>query len=165
MASEAAEQGPRPGRPAIPGYGIEASAEGLLDWAWAEERLAACHNYWVATVNPNGAPHAVAVWGVWVSGRFWFSTGARTRKARNLAADGRCVVTTERADEAVVVEGLAELAAEVPPETPRAYEAKYGMGYPADSAVFSVRPGRVFGFIEEPSLFSATATKWEFDGA
>lgn len=46
--------------------------------------------------------------GLWLDGRFYFSTGKQSRKGRNLAANAECVVCTERADEAVIVEGVAE---------------------------------------------------------
>jgi pimeloyl-ACP methyl ester carboxylesterase len=39
----------------------------------------------------------------------WFSSGRRSRKARNLVADPRCVVTAEDASEPVVVEGHARI--------------------------------------------------------
>ena len=48
------------------------------------------------------------VWGVWLDGRLWFSSGLRSRKARNLAADPRCTLTTDDARDPVVVEGTAE---------------------------------------------------------
>jgi len=46
-------------------------------------------------------------WGVWVDGTVQFSTGRASRKAKNLERDPRCVVMTEDAREAVVVEGTA----------------------------------------------------------
>lgn len=87
----------------MPDYGIKQSDEGLLPWSWAEERLTTSRNYWVTTLWPDGRPHSMPVWGVWDGEALWFSSGRRSRKARNLAADPRCVVTTENADEPVVV--------------------------------------------------------------
>jgi hypothetical protein len=94
-------------RPSMPGYGIlpADAGGGLLPWDWAVERLQRAHNYWVATTRPDGAPHLAAVWGVWFDGAVCFSTGGRSRKARNLAAEPRCVVTPESAGESVVLEG------------------------------------------------------------
>jgi hypothetical protein len=94
----------------MPGYGISpANAEGdLLPWSWAVQRLEQARNYWVASSGPDGSPHLAAVWGVWVDDAFHFSTGGRSRKARNLATDPRCVVSPEQAEEAVVLEGVAE---------------------------------------------------------
>src|SRR6266487_2885480 len=102
---------PRASRPYMPGYGIVGPTEGsgLLPWSWAEERLTASRNYWVASSWPDGRPHAMPVWGVWDAGAFWFSSSRRSRKARNLDFYPRCVVTTENAVEPVVVEGLAEV--------------------------------------------------------
>src|SRR5260370_40995132 len=48
------------------------------------------------------------VWGVWWEDAFWFSTGPRTRKAKNIAAHPHVVIGTEKADEAVILEGTAE---------------------------------------------------------
>ena len=81
---------------------------GLL-WSWAEQRLLASRNYWVASRWPDGRPHAMPVWGVWHEAAFWFSSSRGSRKVRNLAADPRCVVTTENAVEPVVIEGTAEV--------------------------------------------------------
>jgi nitroimidazol reductase NimA-like FMN-containing flavoprotein (pyridoxamine 5'-phosphate oxidase superfamily) len=95
----------------MPGYGILPAEEGsgLLPWSWAEERLRSSRNYWVVSVWPDGRPHSMPVWGVWHEGTFWFSSSLGSRKARNLTANGRCVITTEDADSPVVVEGTAEL--------------------------------------------------------
>jgi hypothetical protein len=73
------------------GTGIVGPAEGsgLLPWSWAEQRLVASRNYWVATSWPDGRPHAMPVWGLWDNGAFWFSSSRRSRKARNLANDPR----------------------------------------------------------------------------
>ena len=49
------------------------------------------------------------VWGAWDGEALWFSSGRRSRKVRNLAADPRCVVTTDDPKDPVVVEGSAEL--------------------------------------------------------
>src|SRR5260370_26833020 len=59
---------------------------GLKPWPWALERLEQSHNYWISTTRPDGRPHLMLVWGVWWQDAFWFSTGPRTRKAKNIAA-------------------------------------------------------------------------------
>jgi hypothetical protein len=94
---------PKASRPFMPDYGVldAQSGQGLLLWSWATKRLASARNYWIATARPDGYPHMTPVWGVWLDETFYFSTGRRSRKARNLAADPRCVVCPERADEPV----------------------------------------------------------------
>ena len=44
------------------------------------------------------------VWGIWWQDAFWFSTGPRTRKVKNIAASPHVVIGTEAADEAVILE-------------------------------------------------------------
>lgn len=154
-------------RPTMPGYGILGPDEGrgLLPWGWAEERLAAARNYWLSTVRPDGRPHAMAVWGLWIDEGFFFSTGESSRKARNLEGESRCVVTTERADEAVIVEGRAEPATDQSflERAKARYAEKYGMAYPLDSGVYRVRPEVVFGLIEDEAEFLGAATRWCFE--
>jgi general stress protein 26 len=161
---------PRASRPCMPGYGIVGPAEGsgLLPWSWAEARLVASRNYWVATSWPDGRPHAMPVWGLWDDGAFWFSSSRRSRKARNLAIDPRCVVTTENAAEPVVVEGLAEVISD-PEALTRMLaleNAKYQTDYsielldPAVNATIRVRPRWAFGLAEGD--FTGSPTRWIF---
>ena len=161
---------PEASRPHAPGYGLPAASKGLLPWTWAEQRLKRSHNYWITTVKPNGAPHTMVVWGLWQDGQFVFSTGSKSRKARNLAQNAACVVCTEDANEAVIVEGTAEIA-EVAARRKflPIYERKYKFdmkGMEQDilsmkEPVFAVRPRVVFGLWEKK--FVDKATRWQFD--
>ena len=54
----------------------------------------------------SGAPHVMPVWGVWADGAAWFSSSPESRKARNIAADPRAVITTDNPRQPVVVEGV-----------------------------------------------------------
>ena len=154
---------PKAARPRMPGYGMPSGTKGLLPWKWAEERLQASHNYYVMTVRPDATPHAMPVWGIWVDDRFYFSTGAKSRKARNLAANASCVVCTENAAEAVVVEGSASMledAARLGAIAPH-YARKYKSFTldPKMGPIFEVRPKVAFGLREK--TFKAT-TRWTF---
>jgi hypothetical protein len=157
---------PNADRPHIPGYGIAAADEGggLLPWSWAEERLARSHNYWVAVTRLGGGPHLTPVWGVWHDGAFWFSTGGSV-KVRALAADPRCVVSTESGEEAVIIEGEASRGADraVQRVVIGAYNEKYRWDFDADKEeLYVVRPRVVFGFVDHPGEFARTATRWKF---
>jgi PPOX class probable F420-dependent enzyme len=157
---------PRASRPRMPGYGVlpAEGGQGLLPWQWAEERLVAARNYWVATARPDGRPHLMAVWGVWHGAAFWFSTGAESVKARNLAADPRCSISTERGDEAVVVEGRVDRISDAKALAGvyEAYRAKYEWGMDGEP-FYVLRPRTAFGFMEHPDQFASTATRWTFD--
>jgi PPOX class probable F420-dependent enzyme len=152
----------------MPGYGVLGADEGtgLLPWSWAEERLTRSHDYWVATVWPNGRPHVTPVWGVWLDGAVWFSCSPGSRKTRNLTAEPRCTVTTDNALEPVVVDGEAELVAGVDAIRPfaDASRAKYGddvtLDFYAANATFRVRPSSVFALTEDD--FTGSPTRWRF---
>ena len=162
---------PRASRPHMPGYGIKGPDEGtgLLPWSWAADRLEASRNYWVTTLWPDGRPHAMPVWGVWDGEAVWFSSGVRSRKARNLAADPRCVVTTEDAAEPVVVEGSAAIVVDADAIVRFAdlMNAKYQAGMtvefldPRVNATIRVRPCWAFGIAHDD--FTGSPTRWVFE--
>jgi len=154
----------------MPGYGLPKGTRGLLAWSWVQRRLEKSHNYWVTTAKPDGSPHTMIVWGLWLDGVFLFSTGRQSRKARNLAANQHCVVCTEQANQAVIVEGIAAEAADVKLRRNflQRYERKYKFdmsGFEADilslkEPIYAVRPAVVFGLDEKKSLNAAT--RWRF---
>ena len=149
----------------MPGYGIlpADAGEGLLPFAWAEERLARARSYWVATVGAEDAPHLAPVWGVWLDGEFFFSTGRRSAKVRHLMRMPRCVISADGAEEAVIMHGTAH-EVDDPATLARlgaAYVAKYDVNVTSmDEPIFRVRPERAFGFVDSGERFTASATRW-----
>jgi Pyridoxamine 5'-phosphate oxidase len=136
-------------------YGVPDDDDGMLPWSWAEERLASAHNYWVSTAGPHASP----VWALWREGAIVFSCSARSRKARELARDGRVVVHLESGDEVVIVEGEAEPVA-ADDALIDEYERKYD--YRADSGEgwYRVRPRRVLAWTE--AGYPRNATRFDF---
>ena len=65
------------------------------------------HTCWLATINDDGSPHVNGVGALWLDGAFWFETGERSRKARNLARDPRCSLSIATHEFDLVVEGDA----------------------------------------------------------
>ena len=145
-SSVASEREPKSSRPdMMAGYGVPESLEDSLPWEWARERIAKSHNYWFTTVRPNCSPHTMVVWGVWLNGAYYFSTSATSRKGRNLAKNPSCIVCTENADEAVIIEGVASKLNDdaIPPQAFTDYKAKYAWELdPKIGPVYEVRPGR-----------------------
>ena len=175
MPKRSSAQNPKPSRIATPGYGFPRGTKGVLPWSWAERRLKKSHNYWITTVKQDTAkqqpsPHTMVVWGLWQDGRFLFSTGSKSRKARNLARNANCVVGTEHAHEAVIVEGVAEIAdVAARRKMLPAYEKKYKFDMSSmkddilsmKEPVYAVRPRVVFGLSEKQ--FQSKSTRWKFE--
>ncbi|MFY9644009.1 MAG: pyridoxamine 5'-phosphate oxidase family protein [Terriglobales bacterium] len=159
---------PKADRPFAPGYGIVGAAEGkgLLPWTWVAKKMNHCRTFWLTTIyaglpSPHVRPHVMPLWGVWLDDTFFFSTGRKSRKGQNLAANPACTIANDDGEEAVIVEGLAAEVKEAGAleRVAAAYKKKYkmdprSMGEP----IFQVRPSRVFGFVEK--TFSKSATRW-----
>jgi hypothetical protein len=154
----------------MPGYGLLHAAQGagLLPWRWAVARLERSHDYWVATVRPDRRPHVMPAWGVWMDDAQWFSSSRGSRRARNLAANAHCAITTDNAYEPVVIEGEAAsidgpaAIGTFVAEINRKYETDYAIDFfnPTDNACFQVRPTWAFGLTEAD--FTGTPTRWTF---
>jgi len=72
------------------------------------------HTCWLATVDRDGRPHVTGVGALWVEGTFWFETGERSRKGRNLARDPRCTISVATREFDLVVEGEAHKVTDRP---------------------------------------------------
>jgi pyridoxine/pyridoxamine 5'-phosphate oxidase len=150
-------------RPEFSGqYGIHEAPEGMLDWAWADERLARSRNYWIVTSDEDGRPRAMPVWGIWFEDAVVFGTNPRSRKGRNLERDPRVLVHLESGDEAVILEG------EVEPITPThavadAFKAKYDWRPdPKEDAAdwYRLRPKLAQAWLETD--YAKSATRFDF---
>ncbi len=151
-----------------------------IEWAKALTSLKAAEVYWLSTVRPDGRPHVTPLLSVWLDGALHFCTGPTERKARNLANNPHCALTTgsnvlnEGLD--LVVEGdavkvtdesrLRRLAEE--------YESKYGSDWHFDvrdgafhsedggeAEVYVVAPSTAFGFAKG----EYGQTRWRFERA
>lgn len=168
--SETRMDEPTTDRPRLPeGYGTPETDEGLLPWSWASDQLAPALHYWVSTTRPDGRPHAMPTWGVWLDDTFYFDGSSETRRMRNLAANPGIVVHLENGQEAVILEGEAH---EQPKPTPElagrlveAFAAKYADRDYTPTAdqwdnggLWAMRPTKAFGWSEFPK----TVTRWRF---
>jgi PPOX class probable F420-dependent enzyme len=143
------------------GYGIAAGPDGQLPWSWVVDQCTAARNYWVCTTRPDGRPHAMPVWGLWLDDAVVFSTDPSSSKARNFRARPEVVVHLESGDEVVIVEGRVErMSPALLPAFLDAYEAKYDYRPNAEQTdgIYAVRPARVLAWREQD--FPASATRY-----
>src|SRR5437868_686961 len=101
---------PKADRPYAPGYFIREYTAALLPWSWAAGVMDRVRNPVLSTVRPDGRAHAMPVWGIWLDGVYCVSTAITSVKSQNLKLNHACVVTASVDDDAVVLEGDAELA-------------------------------------------------------
>jgi hypothetical protein len=154
---------------------FSSDAAAATPWSEARARLDAAEVYWLATVRPDGRPHVTPVLSVMLDGALYFCTGQDERKAKNLAHNAHCVLTTgcnalnDGLD--LVVEGDAvrvgdEATLQCVAER---YAAKYGWQFRVrDGAlhgdhgnvaqVYAVPPTTAFGFGKGTS----SQTRWRF---
>jgi hypothetical protein len=84
------------------GYG---TATQPLAWSAVRARLETALHYWMATTRPDGRPHVVPRWGVWLDESWFYDGSPATRHARNLATNPAAVLHLEDGKQAVVLEG------------------------------------------------------------
>lgn len=148
------------------------------EWTHAANLLEKAELFWLSTIRPDGRPHVTPLISVWLDGAIYFCTGPEERKARNLANNSHCVLTTgcnTIMDESValVIEGHAERISDDAYLQPIAdlYVEKYGEDWrftvsdgvfrheAGDAHVFSVHPLTAFGFGKGETF---SQTRWQF---
>jgi hypothetical protein len=150
-----------------------------LEWSLGRAALTNAEVYWLTTVRPDGRPHVTPLLGVWIRGAMYFCTGPDERKAKNLAENRHCVLTTghntlDGLD--LVLEGTAETVGD-DAELGRVadtYESKYGAHFAAPDGtwsglgdairgaeipVYRVAPATAFGFGKGDTY---SQTRWVF---
>ncbi len=135
-------------------------------WSQAREELAGAEIYWLTTVRPDGRPHVTPLLAIWLEGALYFCTGPEERKAKNLAENHRCILTTGQSTLAgldLVVEGTAEPVADRAEfgRVADTFESKYGAHFAepdgtwaglgdairrGEMPVYRVAPETAFGF-------------------
>ena len=162
-------------------------------WDVARERLANPEHQrtsWLATTRPDGRPHLMPVITTWIDGAIHVVAGEGTRKARNLAADARCVIamsSTTLPSVDIVIEGRAEPLAD-DDDVRHIAESLTKSGWPLEAkgdkvdgpnaptagpppyTIFRIVPSKGFGLpgmhgmdqFEQSEL--PKPTRWDFDG-
>lgn len=117
------------GRPEVPdGYGVNEEGP-YLQWDDVEDWLVEATEYWLATTRPDGRPHVVPRWGVWLDEKFWYDGSPETRHARNLAANPACALHLESGTTVTIVEGQSFPSEPITGELGERLAAEYGRKY------------------------------------
>ena len=170
---------------------LAADRSGTTSWQFALERLEnpeVPRTCWLATTRQDGRPHLMPVIAFWIDGALHIVAGEGTRKARNLAADGRCVIamsSTRLPSLDLIVEGLGEPLTDhdavrgiteflnernwpLEPRGDKVYGPNAPTAGPPPYRIFRIVPSKVFGL---PGMFGMDQfdpadlpkpTRWEF---
>ena len=157
------------------------SSEGAGPTEWAEARRCVqdAEVFWISTVRPDGRPHVTPLISVWLDDALYFCTGPDERKAKNIAQNPHCILTTgsnalDRGLD-VVVEGDAERVIDDAKlqRIADAYVSKYGHDWRFDACdgefvhdggtalVYEVAPAKALGFGKGQQY---SQTRWRFEG-
>lgn len=157
---------PKVMRPTFP-MGYVEDPKAFVAWEQVVDRLTEAYNYWLCTVRPNGQPHVIPKWGVWVEGKFYFDGSPKTRHARNIAKNPKVAVHLESGNDVVIIEGhctvLSKPAAILAKQVAAAYTEKYAtQGYAPEptqwdeGGLFEVVPHIALAwtsFVDDPTKF------------
>ena len=157
---------PRPERPDIPAsYGFTASTPHMPPtWDSITERVRTSRNYWICSISPDGQPHALPVWGIWLEDCLYFVTKRASKKARNLLDNPKVAIHLESGDDVVSFQGTVAEVRDLTrlDQVATVYTAKYNGDeiFPDIEVVFELLPHLAFTWLE--SNYHQTATRWRF---
>lgn len=160
---------PKITRPKFPkGYVDKPTA--FLTWDWVAERLAESKHYWLCSVRPNGRPHVIPRWGVFVDNKFYYDGSPETRHARNLEKNPHVTLNLENGSQAIFLEGISKSAgkpsAELGKRLSEAYKKYTDVGYAPEPNSWD--EGGLYVFTPRQCIawsnFTEDPTKFVFEG-
>ena len=160
---------PKVTRPKFPkGYVDNPVSE--VSWEHVEKRLTESINYWMCSVYPDGRPHVVPRWGVYLDGRFYYDCSPETRHARNIVKNPNVTLHLESGNDVVIMEGTSRPASKPDPELAQRLSAAFIVKYESDG--YAPKPdqwdeGGLYVFTPRQCLawttFFENPTKFIFD--
>ena len=157
---------PKVTRPLFPpGYVDHPTGE--VPWEYVAEQLTVAMNYWLCSTRPDGRPHVVPRWAVYLDGRIYYDGSPETRHAQNIARNPHVAVHLEDGEKAIILEGTSAPAGKPEASLARrlseAYKRKYAAsGYSPEpdqwdeGGLFVFTPRQCIAwtvFMENPTKF------------
>jgi pyridoxamine 5'-phosphate oxidase-like protein len=160
---------PKVSRPHFP-KGYVDHPKSTVTWDYVAQRLVESKNYWLCSVRPNGHPHVIPRWGVYIDDKFYYDGSPETRHAQNIVENPHISLHLESGDEVIISEGTSKPAGRPSPELAikiaEAYRSKYAlMGYAPkadqwnDGGLYEFTPRKVLAW----TSFTEDPTKFEFE--
>jgi len=143
----------------------------FLTWDWVAAQLTESKNYWLCSVRPDGRPHVIPRWAVFVDGKIYYDGSPETQHNHNIEKNPSISVHLENGTEAIMLEGTSRTADKPSPELGKklseAYKKKYkDMGYAPEpdswdgGGLYVFTPRQCIAW----SKFNEDPTKFIFEG-
>ena len=160
---------PKVSRPQFPKGYVDNPAS-YVDWSWVATQLTDSKNYWLCSARPDGRPHVIPRWAVYVDGRIYYDGSPETRHAQNIETNPNISVHLESGDQVIILEGISRPAGK--PDTDlanrlvEAYRRKYApIGYSPEPNQWD--GGGLYAFTPHQCIawtsFTENPTKFVFD--
>ena len=157
-------------RPAFPPGYVDKPIS-FLPWDWVAVQLTESRHYWLCSVRPDGRPHVVPRWAVFLDGKIYYDGSPETRHARNIETNPEVALHLESGERVIILEGASVPSAKPSPELGRslseAYKKKYKeLGYAPgphswdEGGLFVFTPRQCIAW----SKFNEDPTKFLFEG-
>ena len=128
---------PKISRPKLP-KGYADNPVSYVDWEWVAEQMTESKNYWLSSVRPDGRPHVVPRWGVFIENKFWYDGSPETRHAQNIMENPNVSLHLESGDQVVMMEGISKPTEKPTPEFASQLAETIGYKYGEDG--YSPKP-------------------------
>jgi nitroimidazol reductase NimA-like FMN-containing flavoprotein (pyridoxamine 5'-phosphate oxidase superfamily) len=160
---------PKITRPLFP-KGYADKPKTYLSWDQVARKLTDAINYWICSVRPNGHPHAVPKWAVFVEDKIYYDGSPETRHAKNISKNPHVSLHLESGSDVVIVEGSAQEVQnpkrELTEKIAKSYSYKYSeLGYSPqpdqwdDGGLYEIRINKVIAW----TFLQDDPTKFVFD--
>lgn len=119
---------PKFSRPTFP-KGYVDNPISYVDWSWVAAQLMESKNYWLCSVRPDGRPHVVPRWAVFVDRKIYYDGSPETRHAQNIETNPHITVHLESGTEAIILEGSSAPSKKPSPELGKKLSKEYKRKY------------------------------------
>jgi hypothetical protein len=139
----------------------------LNEWECLREQMINADNYWLCSSRPDGSTQAEPVWGAMLDENFYFASGQRSVKIRDIGPNTEIAVHMESGDDTVIMEGRAALMNDlaIAERLAPIYATKSFYKLTATellkNGLYRLEPSLILAW--EGSDFRKTATRWVFD--
>jgi len=161
---------PKVSRPTFPkGYVDHPVA--YVEWDWVASQLRDSQHYWLCSVRPDGRPHVVPRWAVYLEGKIYYDGSPETRHAQNTEINPNVAVHLESGDQVIILDGRTAPAGKPTPELDtklvQEYRRKYApVGYSPEPHQWD--NGGLYVFTPQQCIawtkFNEDPTKFIFEG-